>query len=97
MADYILLMHGDGAGERATDWPAYIDRLVAMGRLRGGSAIGEGACYRRAGPVGPISDQLTGFLRISAESLEDAASCLAGNPVYEAGGTVEIRLLPETD
>lgn len=97
MADYILLMHGDGAGDRAADWGPYIERLVASGRLRGGSAIGEGACFRRAAPAGPLSDRLTGFLRISAESLEDAASCLAGNPVYDTGGTVEIRLLPETD
>jgi hypothetical protein len=97
VADYIFLMHGDGAGERATEWPAYIERLVASGRLRGGSAIGEGVCFRRAGPAGAVSDHLTGFLRISAESLDDAASVLTGNPVYEAGGTVEIRLLPESD
>ncbi|PZR31871.1 hypothetical protein [Caulobacter segnis] len=97
MADYILLMHGDGAGERAAEWAPYIEQLVAAGRLRGGSAIGEGACFRRGAPAGPLSDRLTGFLRISAEDLEDAASCLVGNPVYETGGTVEIRRLPETN
>lgn len=97
LADYILLMHGDGENDRAADWGPYIEGLIASGRLGGGSAIGEGACFRRAAPAGPLSDRLTGFLRISAENLEDAASCLAGNPVYEAGGTVEIRLLPETD
>ena len=95
MADYILLMHGDAAGERAADWPTYLDTLSAAGRLRGGSAIGDGACYRRDGEPGPLSDRLTGFIRVTATSLEDAATCLAGNPVHEAGGTVEIRLLPE--
>lgn len=88
-------MHGDGGEERAGDWEAYLDGLAKAGRLRGGSAIGEGAVYRREGPAGPLSDRLTGFVRITAESLADAESCLAGNPVYEAGGTIEIRLLPE--
>jgi hypothetical protein len=95
MADYILLMHGDGGEERAADWEAYLDGLANAGRLRGGSAIGQGAAYRKAGAAGPVSAHLTGFVRIVAESLADAETCLAGNPVYEAGGTVEIRLLPE--
>ncbi|ATC31590.1 hypothetical protein CA606_04035 [Caulobacter vibrioides] len=95
MAEYILLMHDDGDEERAADWEAYLDGLASAGRLRGGSAVGEGACYRKVGAPGPVSTHLTGFVRIAADSLEDAAGCLAGNPVYEAGGTVEIRLLPE--
>jgi hypothetical protein len=44
----------------------------------------------------PLSGQLAGFVRVSATDLADAATCLEGNPVYEAGGTIEIRLLPET-
>lgn len=95
MADYILLMHGDGGDEQAADWEAYLDGLANAGRLRGGSAISQGACYRMLGTPGRLSGHLTGFVRISAESLADAETCLAGNPVYEAGGTVEIRLLPE--
>lgn len=95
MADYILLMHGDGGEERAADWEAYFDGLASAGRLRGGSAVGEGACYRKVGAPGPASKHLTGFVRIAADSLAEAETCLAGNPVYEAGGTVEIRLLPE--
>jgi hypothetical protein len=38
---------------------------------------------------------VTGFLRIRAASLDEAASFLAGNPVFEAGGTVELRELPK--
>ena len=95
MADYILLMHDDGGEERAADWEAYLDGLANAGRLRGGSAIGQGAAYRKANTAGPVSAHLTGFVRIAADSLADAETYLAGNPVYEAGGTVEIRLLPE--
>jgi hypothetical protein len=96
MADYILLMHSDATDEQAAAWPAYLDGLSTAGRLRGGSAIGDGGCYRREGAPGPVSGQLAGFVRVSATDLADAATCLEGNPVYEAGGTIEIRLLPET-
>ena len=96
MADYLLLMHDDAVGECAEDWPTYLDQLSTCGRLRGGSAIGTGACFRKEGAPSPQSRSLTGFIRIVADDLEDAAICLLGNPVYEAGGTVEIRLLPES-
>lgn len=95
MADYILLMHGDGGEERPSDWDVYLEQLAGAGRLRGGSAIGAGACYRKSGAPGLVSTHVTGFVRIAAESLAEAETCLAGNPAYEAGGTVEIRLLPE--
>jgi hypothetical protein len=34
---------------------------------------------------------------VTAQSLAAARSLLAGDPVYEAGGTVEIRELPRGD
>lgn len=95
MQDFILLMHADSMGEAEDQWPAYLDRLASEGRLRGGSAIGAGESFRLTGPPVPVSTGLTGFIRVCAADLDDAKTCLAGNPVYEAGGTVEIRLLPE--
>lgn len=95
MADYLLLMHDDArAGMR--DWDSYLAGLQESGRLRAGSAIGDGQCFRKSGPAGVVSLHLTGFIRISADSLEEAQAALEGNPVYEAGGTVEIRELPVT-
>ena len=35
-----------------------------------------------------------GFIRVRAADIEAARHFLAGNPVYEGGGTVEIRELP---
>ena len=93
MADFILLMHGDETGPQ-TDWEAYFARLRDLGVFRGGSAIGRGAVFRREGRAGPAADHLTGFIRVEADNLEAAQALLAGNPVYEAGGTVEIRALP---
>ena len=94
MNDYLLLMHGDGSGEDLDQWPVWLEKLATEGRLRVGSAVGGGECVRRDGVPVPISSQITGFIRIVAADLDDARACLAGNPVYEAGGSVEIRLLP---
>ena len=98
MPDYILLMHDDCTREEATgDWNSYLEGLSKVGVLRGGSAIGAGVCFRKQEPPGPLTSAVNGFVRITARDLDEARELLAGNPVYEAGGTVEIRLLPETD
>ncbi len=96
MADFILLMHGDTTGPE-TGWDAYFTRLNTLGVFQGGSGVGDGASYRKSGTPGPAADHLTGYIRVEAESLEAAQALLAGNPVYEAGGTVEIRSLPRDD
>lgn len=95
MPDYILLMHSDATmPEDADGWGAYFLRLRAAGAFEGGSAIGGGAAFRKAGAAAALSP-FEGFIRISAASLDAARELLTGNPVYEAGGTVEIRELPK--
>ncbi|CAL4866635.1 hypothetical protein MMA231_00878 [Asticcacaulis sp. MM231] len=96
MSDYILLMHKTPDGEPAEAWDLYIATLEQAGHLRGGSAIGDGIACRKDRTDAAITAHLTGFIRIEAESLEAARGLLAGNPVYEAGGIVEIRELPKT-
>ncbi len=96
MNDYILLMHSDHSrpmGDGAA-WGHYIATLRASGKFKGGSSIGGGLCVNQSGAVKPITAHLSGYMVIQAESLEDARTLLAGNPVLEAGGTVEIRELP---
>lgn len=97
MNDYILLMHDDaGDREMAGDpqrWTAYLASLRASGCFAGGSSIGAGARYRDGSFPVAVAAGVSGFLRISAASLDDAARALAGNPVFDAGGTVEIRQL----
>jgi hypothetical protein len=97
MPDFILLMHKDAPGERAEDWAAYLSKLESSGHLRGGSAIGEGVCLRKDGKPAAVAGHLSGFVRIEASSMDEAKRLVAGNPVFEAGGTVEIRTLPVTD
>jgi len=65
--------------------------------FKGGSAIGDGVCARKSGAPASVTAHLTGFIRVNADSLDQAKSLLIGNPVFEAGGTVEIRELPRTD
>ena len=97
MADFFFLMHDDAIAEDASAWGAYLATLESAGALRAGSAIGDGLCVCKAGPAPAITTHLTGFLRIEARDLDHAKTMLTGNPVYEAGGTVEIRELPRTD
>ena len=96
MRAFILLMHNDTIS-REDGWEAYIQRLTKAGVFQGGSAMGEGLSARKNGQPGNVTAHLAGFIRVSAESLEHAKSLLVGNPVFEAGGTVEIRELPRTD
>ena len=95
MPDYLLFMHDD-ATEATQGWDDYFRRLREAGVFRGGSAIGGGMVARKSGTPAPLAAHLGGFIRIAARDLEHAQSFLAGNPVYEAGGTVEIRALPVT-
>jgi hypothetical protein len=36
------------------------------------------------------------YFKVRAKDLEHAREFLVGNPIYEAGGTIEIRELPKT-
>jgi hypothetical protein len=98
MTDYILLMHNDAPASEGMDaWKTYIAGLQAAGRLLGGSAIGSGICVRKTDSAPSITRHLAGFMRVTADSLADARALVSGNPVFEAGGTVEIRELPRTE
>jgi hypothetical protein len=95
MADFMLLMHRDTVTDPDdAAWGAYFARLRAAGVFQGGSAIGGGTCVRKHGAPAELAAQLTGFIRITADDLAHAQTWLAGNPVFEAGGTIEIRALP---
>ncbi len=96
MAGFIFLMHDDAREGGIHDWSAYLDGLRASGRFEGGSEIGGGACYRKSSPSGKIASHIGGYITVEARDLAEAATLLAGNPVYENGGTVEIRELPES-
>ena len=95
MADFIFFMHGDSdLSEITEEWQPYLYMLSSSGALRGGSAIGSGLCVRQTGRPAEISCNLVGYVKIEARDLSHARELIQGNPVYEAGGTIEIRELP---
>ena len=101
MSEFILLMHNDVADDDAGSWELYswelyLQKLRENGSFEGGSAIGEGICVRKRGRAPSTTSHLTGYIRVKADSIDRAKLLLAGNPHFEAGGTVEIRELPRT-
>ena len=100
MNEYMLLMHQDAPDRNTADnserWARYLEKLRATGRFDGGSSMGHGERLRKNQASQPSQNDIEGFIRMRANSLEDAKQFLEGNPVYEAGGTVEIRELPRT-
>lgn len=93
MADFIMLMHDDAAADG--DWGAYLTWLRASGLFQGGSSIGGGKTFRKDGVTKPVTQHITGYLRFEADDIAQVEALVAGNPVFEHGGTVEIRELPK--
>jgi len=85
MAEFMMLMKGSGEAE---DWANYIDKLVMSGTFRGGSELSNGsnACKNDK----PSNCTVTGFMRFEADDKQQIMDLLPGNPVYEAGGEVEV-------
>ena len=96
MPDFIFLMHDDAPGGDGLDWDPYLTRLREAGVFQGGGAIGAGACVNKSGAAPEPTAHISGYVRITARDYDHARGLLAGNPVFEAGGTVEIRSLPRT-
>lgn len=99
MNDYIFLMHESAQSASVSadsDWKAYLERLGNSGRFVGGSAIGGGLCASKSEAAAVITPELSGYIRVTANSIEEARDLLSGNPTYEAGGRVEIRELLRT-
>ncbi len=91
-----MLMHSDTARpEDGNAWGPYLEGLRASGRFDGGSSLGPGRTVRAQGDPGDSADHIVGYLFVQAEDIDAARAFLPGNPVYEAGGTVEFRELVE--
>ncbi len=93
MADFMMLMLGDRQvpdDSSSEDWASYIDKLIKTGSFRGGSALGNGIAVYDKSNEGSAACTATGFMRFEAEAIDDVVALLDGNPVYEAGGKIEI-------
>jgi hypothetical protein len=101
MKDFILFMYDDAtdpvAANEGARWETYFSSLHASGQFDGGSSIGLGTRFRKNCPDQESGMGMSGFIRLRAEDLAHAKVFLAGNPIYQAGGTVEIRELPRDE
>lgn len=97
MNEYILFMHDDVVDRSIADdgarWERYIASLRTSGQFEGGSSIGPGMLCKKSRANHDATRTINGYIKLRAENVEAAQRFLAGNPVYEAGGTVEVREL----
>ncbi len=91
MAEFMMVMKGTGENG---DWNSYIERLKNTGLFRGGSALSNGLCANKQDS--DRSCTVTGFMQFEADTIQQIQALLAGNPVYESGGEVELLELIKT-
>ena len=94
MNDYILFMHDDVPSHAAEVWNGpRIAKASSGRRFQGGSAIGGGVCASKRGSAGTHGAPVR-LHPHQGRGPAQARELVNGNPVFEAGGTVEIRELP---
>jgi hypothetical protein len=101
MKDFIILMFDDAVHKNIAEddekWGAYFSRLRASSGFEGGSSVGLGTRFRQGHAETSSATDINGFIRVRAESIAKAKEFLLGNPIYDAGGTIEIRELPRDE
>ena len=85
MPDFVMVMKGSAS---TGDWDVYIQKLIDSGGFRGGSSLGNGVRATK-GETDGVSD-ITGFIRLTVDNLDVAKALLEGNPLYEAGGVIDL-------
>ncbi|HKA87524.1 MAG TPA: YciI family protein [Haliangiales bacterium] len=107
MAKFMYIFRGGGvtAGLSPTDmqahlnkWYAWAEALAKAGRHQGGQPLENGGKTVRGydrvvtdGPFAESKDLVTGSLVLEAASLEEATELARDCPVFEFGGSVEVR------
>ena len=106
MAKYLYLFRGGDPEDTSPEalqgtmqkWSAWMQGLAQKGHLSDGLPLRpEGHVVEKAGEVvhdGPFaegSEVVGGYLLINAESLSEAVELSKGCPIYEDGGTTEVR------
>ena len=99
MATFLYLFKNDVPADSSDgdmrSWNAFIDELRQGGHFVGGGALGDGCVRKLKATTDEISDQLAGYMVITAESLQEANALLDECPTIRGGGSVEVRRIPE--
>jgi hypothetical protein len=85
-------------------WYAWADGLAKQGRHTGGHPLQNGGRTIRGqerivtdGPYAEAKDLVTGSLVVEAASLDEATDLARACPVFEFGGSLEVRPLLEEE
>jgi hypothetical protein len=85
-------------GAHLAKWTAWVDGLVKAGHTEappgplenGGKTVRGSSKTVTDGPYAEAKDLVSGFLMISADSLDAAVALARGCPIYEYDGSVEV-------
>lgn len=110
MANYLFLFRGGKMREMSPQqiqesmgiWAAWMGELSKKGLFKSGEPLGnEGRVLTSRkqaatdGPFGETKDIVGGYLIVTAPNLDAATELARGCPIFDNGGTVEVRELQE--
>ena len=98
MSKYVLAFHGGGMAETEAEqaevmaaWGAWMEGLGSA-LVDPGNAVGLSKTIHADGSVteGGGANPVTGYTLLEAASLDEAISLAKGNPIFDAGGSIEV-------
>lgn len=97
MAKYLLAYHGGGVPETEEEgarvmaaWGEWMGR-VGTSMVDGGNPVGQTVTVASDGTSSPgAADPITGYSLIEADSMDAALALVAGCPIFDGGGSVEV-------
>ena len=96
MANYLYLFKDDVIQPMDMQaWGTFIDHLIERDHFVGGGPLGDGCTRQGNAPNDAITHSIAGYMVVTADSLEQAVAMLDRCPTIVAGGSVEVRLVPE--
>jgi hypothetical protein len=113
MSEFLYLFRGgdnpqaspEAMQQHMMKWVAWIDQLTRDGVMKAGEPL-QGAGRVLSGPRGQLvtdgpftesKEVVGGFLHVRATDLDRAVEIARGCPIFEHGGTVEVRPIQPMD
>ena len=86
-------------GAHLAKWTQWVGGLISSGKAdpgpppleNGGKTLRGSAKSLTDGPFAEAKDLVSGFLVVSADSIDGAVELARGCPIFEYGGSVEVR------
>jgi len=84
--------------EHMQKWGAWMEDLTKQGKFKGGEPLVKGGKFVSGkekavtdGPYTESKDLIGGYLLVTADSLDDATELSKTCPIFEDGGSLEVR------